>query len=125
MRRILNSLGVYHFDQIAAWEPRQIAWVDDFLSFKGRIVREDWISQAKDLATTAPQPRQGESTVEVGDAPIDASKPHAAAPSPPDPNGQVSQQVEKAADRQSTKEKKDEKVDETAKDAADNPEVKG
>ena len=93
---ILNSLGVYHFDQIAAWQPRQVGWVDDYLSFKGRIVRENWIGQAKDLATTAPQPKEGGTNVEAADAPIDASKPQAAAPSSPDPNGQVSQQAEKA-----------------------------
>jgi NADH-quinone oxidoreductase subunit E len=124
IEEILNSLGVYHFDQIAAWEPRQLAWVDDFLSFKGRILREDWIGQAKDLAKSAPQPAEADSTVEVGEAPIDASKPQAAAPRPPDPNGQLSQQAEKDADGQSTKEEKEEKVDETDRNASDNPEVR-
>jgi len=120
---ILHSLGVYHFDQIAAWEPRQVAWVDDFLSFKGRVVREDWIGQAKDLAKAAPSTDETASAATGEDVPIDASKPQAAAPSPPDPNGQVSQQAEKVADGQTTRERKEEKTDETAKNAADNPEV--
>jgi len=47
---ILHELGIYHFDQIAAWEPRQIAWVDDKLQFKGRIGRENWVEQARALA---------------------------------------------------------------------------
>lgn len=47
---VLNELGVFHFDQIAAWGPDTVAWVDNFLSFKGRIEREDWIAQAKKLA---------------------------------------------------------------------------
>ena len=47
---ILNKLGIYHFDQIAKWNRKTIAWVDDYLSFKGRIDREEWISQAKLLA---------------------------------------------------------------------------
>ena len=46
----LNAMGVYHFDQIAAWTPAHVAWVDDHLSFKDRIAREDWIAQAATLA---------------------------------------------------------------------------
>ncbi len=47
---ILNKLGIYHFDQIAVWNRKTIAWVDDYLSFKGRIDREEWIKQARALA---------------------------------------------------------------------------
>jgi NADH-quinone oxidoreductase subunit E len=47
---ILNDLGVYHFDQIAAWTEAEIAWVDDRLKFKGRIERDGWIDQAKAFA---------------------------------------------------------------------------
>ena len=43
----LNNLGIYHFRQIAAFTPEQVAWVDDHLNFKGRIERDDWIGQAK------------------------------------------------------------------------------
>jgi len=46
----LNAIGVYHFDQIAAWTEENIAWVDSQLSFRGRANREDWIGQAKLLA---------------------------------------------------------------------------
>ena len=46
---ILNKLGVFHFDQIAAWSKKEIEWVDDQLKFKGRIEREKWIAQAKKL----------------------------------------------------------------------------
>ncbi len=47
---ILHSLGIYHYDQIAAWSPANVDWVDDHLRFKGRIGRENWIEQAKTLA---------------------------------------------------------------------------
>ncbi len=47
---ILHSLGIFHFDQIAAWAPAEVAWVDERLKFKGRIARENWIEQAKTLA---------------------------------------------------------------------------
>jgi len=47
---ILNDLGIYHFTQIAAWTEKDIAEVDEKLKFKGRIVREKWVEQAKVLA---------------------------------------------------------------------------
>ena len=47
---LLNSMGFYHFDQIAAWGPEEIAWVDNRLKFKGRIVRDNWVEQARALA---------------------------------------------------------------------------
>ncbi|MEH6522192.1 NADH:quinone oxidoreductase [Sulfitobacter sp.] len=50
LEQTLNDLGVYHYDQVAKWKKKDIAWVDDNLRFKGRIVRDDWMSQAKILA---------------------------------------------------------------------------
>ncbi|WP_417680028.1 NADH-quinone oxidoreductase subunit E [Roseibium sp.] len=47
----LNELGIYHFEQIAAWGAEEIAWVDTRLKFKGRIERDGWIEQAKTLAS--------------------------------------------------------------------------
>ena len=47
---VVNSLGFYHFDQIASWSRDEIAWVDAQLKFKGRIDRDGWIEQAKLLA---------------------------------------------------------------------------
>ena len=46
----LNGLGIYHFDQIAGWGQPQRDWVDGYLSFKGRIDRDDWVGQAGSLA---------------------------------------------------------------------------
>ena len=48
--KILHTLGFFHFDQIAAWTPQQISWVDDHLKFNGRIGREEWIEQSRLLA---------------------------------------------------------------------------
>jgi NADH-quinone oxidoreductase subunit E len=51
MEKLLNKLGYYHFDQVAAWTKSEEAWVDDNLEgFKGRVSRDNWISQAKKLA---------------------------------------------------------------------------
>jgi NADH-quinone oxidoreductase subunit E len=47
---VLNEMGFYHFDQIAAWTPAEVAWVDARLKFKGRIERDGWIAQAAALA---------------------------------------------------------------------------
>ncbi len=47
----LNELGIYTFKQIAEWTPSNVDWVEDFMSFPGRIEREDWIGQAKLLAS--------------------------------------------------------------------------
>lgn len=43
----LNALGVYHFDQIAAWNDAQVRWVGAYLAFPGRIERENWVGQAR------------------------------------------------------------------------------
>ena len=46
----LNNLGIFHYQQIADFTQDNIKWVDDHLSFRGRIERDDWIGQAKLLA---------------------------------------------------------------------------
>lgn len=51
--KALNDLGIFKFSQIAAWTPANVDWVEDSLSFPGRIEREDWIAQAKVLAEGA------------------------------------------------------------------------
>lgn len=46
----LHSLGVYHFRQIAAFGPTEIARINaELKEFKGRIEHDDWIGQAKEL----------------------------------------------------------------------------
>lgn len=47
---VLNEMGFWHFSQVAEWGAGEIAWVDSRLKFKGRIVRDDWVAQAKVLA---------------------------------------------------------------------------
>jgi predicted flap endonuclease-1-like 5' DNA nuclease len=46
----LHALGIWHFDQIAAWTPDNALWVGSYLAFPGRIERESWITQASALA---------------------------------------------------------------------------
>lgn len=48
LETVCNDLGFYHFDQIAHWTDADIAWVDDNMpKFKGRIVRDRWVPQAR------------------------------------------------------------------------------
>jgi NADH-quinone oxidoreductase subunit E len=51
LQALCHRLGFFHFDQIAAWTPAEIAWVDENLEgFKGRVTRDRWVAQAKVLA---------------------------------------------------------------------------
>lgn len=45
----LNSIGIWHHDQVAAWTQPNIDWVNAAISFRGRIEREKWVPQAKQL----------------------------------------------------------------------------
>lgn len=51
---VLNELGIFHYAQIAAWTPENEAWIDDYLSFSGRVSREAWVVQAQALAGDQP-----------------------------------------------------------------------
>lgn len=50
LEKKLHEAGVTSFAQIAAWNADDVTEMDEKLSFKGRIEREDWIEQAKKLA---------------------------------------------------------------------------
>jgi large subunit ribosomal protein L21 len=50
LEKKLHAAGVTTYTQIAAWTDADVAAMDEQLSFKGRIEREGWIAQAKELA---------------------------------------------------------------------------
>ena len=50
LEKKLHAAGVTTFAQIADWTADDVAAMDEKLSFKGRIEREGWIEQAKELA---------------------------------------------------------------------------
>jgi NADH-quinone oxidoreductase subunit E len=50
LEKVLNDLGIWTYAQIATWRAREIAWIDDYLGFRGRIDRDGWIEQARALA---------------------------------------------------------------------------
>ncbi|MCC0057494.1 MAG: 30S ribosomal protein S2 [Rhodobiaceae bacterium] len=49
----LNDLGIFHFWQVAGFSGDDIARIDDELSFKGRIERDNWVEQARSLVDQA------------------------------------------------------------------------
>ena len=52
LETLLHALGVFHFDQITAWGPEDVVWMDENLNgFKGRVSRDDWVAQAKALTS--------------------------------------------------------------------------
>lgn len=67
LEKMLNGMGFYHFDQIAAWKAEEVAWVDQNLEgFKGRVSRDNWVEQAKTLAAGG----QTEFSKRVGDGEV-------------------------------------------------------
>lgn len=54
LEAVLHGIGVFHFDQVAGWKKKEVAWMDDNLEgFKGRVSRDDWVKQAKALVKAA------------------------------------------------------------------------
>lgn len=52
LEELLHSLGIFHFGQIAGWGVPEVAWMDSNLEgFQGRVTRDDWVGQAKLLAS--------------------------------------------------------------------------
>ena len=51
LEELLNSMGFFHYDQIAGWSESEVAWVNNNLTgFKGRVSRDNWVEQAATLA---------------------------------------------------------------------------
>ncbi|WP_363349678.1 hypothetical protein [Methylocystis echinoides] len=46
----LNALGVFHYDQIATWNLDNAKWIGSAIGAPGRVERDRWIQQARDLA---------------------------------------------------------------------------
>ncbi len=51
LERKLNAMGVTTYEQIANWTAADVGTVNSKLEFKGRIERENWIEQARILAS--------------------------------------------------------------------------
>lgn len=45
----LNNLGIFHFNQIAAWSSKNCDWIEEFLLLPGTAKKNQWVEQAKIL----------------------------------------------------------------------------
>ena len=53
LEKKLHAFGVTKYEQVAAFSKEDIDKLDEALSFKGRIERDDWVGQAAKLAKEA------------------------------------------------------------------------
>lgn len=67
----LNTLGVTSYEQIANWTADDIERISNVLDFKGRIERENWVEQARILASGG----HTEFSRRVDRGEVDSSKP--------------------------------------------------
>ena len=52
LETLLNEHGIFHFSQIAGWGASDVTWMDENLKgFKGRASRDNWVEQARALAS--------------------------------------------------------------------------
>jgi len=56
----LNKLGLYHFDQLGELTNEQIGWIENHLGVPGRISRELWREQARELSAVLKPKRVAE-----------------------------------------------------------------
>ena len=70
----LNGMGIYTYGQIADWKKPEIDWVDDFLSFKGRIERDKWVPQCRKLAKASGNAGKSKSAKATGIPKVRSSK---------------------------------------------------
>ena len=50
LEKELHKIGIFHFDQIAAWNKQERAWIDGYLYVDGAVERDEWAKQADALA---------------------------------------------------------------------------
>ncbi len=50
INKALTDMGITTFAQIAAWSDADVEKIETAIKGKGRVAREDWIAQAKELA---------------------------------------------------------------------------
>jgi small subunit ribosomal protein S2 len=53
LEKKLNDAGIYHYWQLAAMKPDDVARIDADLKLHGRITRDDWVAQARTMIEAA------------------------------------------------------------------------
>lgn len=65
----LNNLGIYHFEQISCWSNKNSEWIEEFLLLPGVARNNQWVEQAKILASGKDTPYSLQ--VENGEVEVD------------------------------------------------------
>ena len=65
----LNNLGIYHFEQISKWSNKNCDWIEEFLLLPGVARNNQWVEQAKILASGKDTPYSLQ--VENGEVEVD------------------------------------------------------
>jgi large subunit ribosomal protein L21 len=50
----LTEMGITTFAQVASWTPADVERIETDIKQKGRVAREEWIEQAKELMAGKP-----------------------------------------------------------------------
>ena len=50
LEKRLNEIGVYRYVQVKAWTNSVVEHLDKQLALRGRIVRDQWVQQARTLS---------------------------------------------------------------------------
>jgi large subunit ribosomal protein L21 len=75
LKEKLAAAGITSLKQIAAWKKKDIAKFDEELEFSGRIERDEWVEQAKELiAGKPPRAKVDQDKLEQDDAAKAAAK---------------------------------------------------
>ena len=54
IHKALTEMGITTFAQVAAWTPEDVTRIETDIKQKGRVAREEWIEQAKELMAGKP-----------------------------------------------------------------------
>ena len=69
LEKKLHDAGVTSLKQIAGWKKADVVEFDEKLDFKGRIAREDWVAQAKELVAGKPPRAKADQNAEAAKKP--------------------------------------------------------
>jgi large subunit ribosomal protein L21 len=74
LEKKLAAAGITSLTQIAAWKKADVARIDEELDFRGRIERDEWVAQAKDLVAGKPPRAKVDQEAAAADKAADKAK---------------------------------------------------
>jgi large subunit ribosomal protein L21 len=74
LEKKLAAAGITSLTQIAAWKKADVARIDEELDFRGRIERDEWVAQARDLVAGKPPRAKVDQEAAAADKAADKAK---------------------------------------------------